>query len=105
MRRDFVFFVNGGPDELLIRDGHYFFAPVADDISRQVIELSKRYRDLQHWLTKNKGKFSVAGFRNDCGEEREAFQDAYRRLSGILDGYSCLTEGNLIRADAVRGLL
>jgi hypothetical protein len=91
MRRDFVFFVSGLPDDLLIRDIDYFLAPMRNDIRETVRKFT--LEDIQYWYRKTQGKFSFAVFRNDFSEERPAFQDAYQRLSGILDGYSFLSEG------------
>jgi hypothetical protein len=91
MRRDFVFFVSGLPDDLLIRDIDYFLAPMRDDIRETVRKFT--LEDIQYWYRKTQGIFLFAVFRNDFSEERPAFQDAYQRLSGILDGYSFLSEG------------
>jgi hypothetical protein len=94
MQRDFMFFVSGVPDEMLIRDTHYIFVPVPDTIRKAISQLAERYVDIKHPLEIAKGKYSLAIFRNKHVVEGDAFEDAFQRLSGILDAYSLLTEDN-----------
>lgn len=89
MQRDLIFFVNGIPEKMKLLDEHFFFAPVEKDISD---ELRKLGDDFTHWLRKSGGKFHAFVLRNNVENEDDAVTDAFDKLSGILDGYTFLTE-------------
>ncbi len=89
MRRDIVFLVNGVPDGLLVRDVHYFSAPVAAELAKEIQKLGA---DVSYWLRKGGKRFHAFGFRNDVADETEAIMDAHEKLSGIVDGYSFLAQ-------------
>lgn len=91
-RRDFIFFVNGISDEMVIHHEQYTFASVGEDQRKQIVEISKHSQGITNWLSKTTGRFHAAIFRNEHTDESDAFSEAFDRLSGILDGFAFLIE-------------
>ena len=92
VQRDFIFFVSGISDEMVIHHEQYTFASVGEDQRKQITEISKHSQGVANWLNKTTGKFHAAIFRNDHTDEGDAFSEAFERLSSILDGFAFLIE-------------
>lgn len=92
IRRDFVFFINGISDEMVIHYQQYTFASVGEDQRKQIEEISKHSQGVANWLNRTKGQFHAAVFRNEHFNQSDAFSEAFERLSGILDGFAFLVE-------------
>jgi hypothetical protein len=92
IRRDFIFFVNGVPDEMMIHHQQYTFASVGEDQRKQLAEISKYSLGIGNWFSKAAGRFHAVIFRNEHDNESDAFSEAYEKLSGILDGFAFLIE-------------
>jgi len=81
--------VNGVPDGLLVHDVHYFSAPVAAELAKEIQKLGA---EASYWLRKGGKRFHAFGIRNDLEDEGDAIMDAHEKLSGIVDGYSFLAQ-------------
>jgi hypothetical protein len=94
IRRDFVFFVSGVPNEMMIRHRQSAFTAVGEDQKKIINKISECYdaQAVANWLRAAAGQFTAAIFRNEYADERDGFSEAFEKLSGILDGYAFLIE-------------
>jgi hypothetical protein len=92
IRRDFVFFVAGIPEEMVIHNEQYTFAQLGEDQRKQITKIAEHSQGVANWLRNASGRISAAVFRNEFPEEKEGFNNAHERLSAILDGYAFLIE-------------
>jgi len=93
MRRDFQFLLRGIPKGLLLKGKSCFMASIQEPAVTELTELSKRLPTLGNFLQqRGNSPLVYVCVRNDVDEEREALAKAWRVFSGILDGFSLLTE-------------
>lgn len=94
IRRDFIFFISGVPDAMMVhhRNQQVTFVAVGEPEKKAITDISKHFQAVADWLKGLSGRFSAAIFRNEYADEKDGFSDALEKLSGILDGYVFLTE-------------
>ena len=95
IRRDFIFFVSGIPDQMRVLDQNNAFVAVGEPEKKAITDISKKSEHGQaiaDWLGRTAGRFTAAIFRKENINERDAFLEAFEKLSGILDGYAFFIE-------------
>lgn len=93
MQRDILFFVEQMPAAYHLAGKNLFMGPVGQQFVELFGDLSKTIPQLNPFSSNTaKDKVTIAGFRNDFANEREAVRDAWDRLEGILDATCLLTE-------------
>lgn len=102
MRRDILFFVKGIPQDSLVRDAHYFLAPVSGNANQLVDQLHERFPGFDGFMRMRPELPVMAfGIRLEIEDLKEALSIAHRQVSGLIDGYSLLTDDPPSLADAV----
>ena len=93
MRRDFLFLVKGLPINKLVSDAHYFCRPMEEKTLEQLVPgLTKYQPGIGHFVSANPGRLFVISVRNEVPDEKDAIKEAWRTVSGIVDGYALLLD-------------
>lgn len=102
MRRDILFYVKGIPEDRLVRDAHYFLAPVAGKALKLVEHLRVRFPGFDAFMRISPELQLLAfGIRLEIEDLKDALRVAHRQVSGLIDGYSLITDAPPKLADVV----